>query len=71
MESVYSRTQKVMVDLSNEGSNVLYLPLDRMRSPISSSNIDLNNLSAFTSSPTSNTASAPSLRVDARSRGGR
>tara|TARA_R110002050_G_scaffold71891_1_gene154579 strand:+ start:11903 stop:13105 length:1203 start_codon:yes stop_codon:yes gene_type:complete len=73
MESVYSRTQKVMVDVSKDSNNVLYLPLDRMRggSSESAARIDpeslLSNYPA-TGKPSSNSAS---LRDDARSRGSR
>ncbi len=73
MESVYSRTNKVMVDVEGNGNNVLYLPLDRMgnRNSSSSSNptrVDMNTLNypaGDNSSSSSNTAN------DARSRGGR
>jgi modulator of FtsH protease HflK len=71
MESVYSKTQKVMVDVSKGSSNVLYLPLDKMRgvSNSSPSRIDLSNITAY---PTSNNSTGNSLQVpDARSRGGR
>ncbi len=73
MESVYSRSQKVMVDVENGGSNVLYLPLDRMRG--SSGNPARLNLDEFdyptsTSGNNSSTSSSAS-RDDVRSRGGR
>lgn len=71
MESVYSKSQKVMVDVENGGSNVLYLPLDRLRSqsanPARLSLDDLNYPASTNSSSTSSNAS----RDDARSRGGR
>jgi modulator of FtsH protease HflK len=71
MESVYSKSQKVMVDVSKGSSNVLYLPLDKMRgvSNLSPSRVDLSNITAY---PTSNNSTGSSLQVpDARSRGGR
>jgi modulator of FtsH protease HflK len=71
MESVYSKSQKVMVDVSKGSSNVLYLPLDKMRGVSNSppSRVDLSNITAY---PTSNNSTGSSLQVpDARSRGGR
>jgi len=72
MESVYSRSQKVMVDVENGGSNVLYLPLDRLRN--SSSNVapryDLDEFN-FPSTNSSSSSSSSASRDDARSRGGR
>jgi modulator of FtsH protease HflK len=71
MESVYSKSQKVMVDVSKGSSNVLYLPLDKMRgvSNLSPSRVDLSNITAY---PTSNNSTGSSLQVPgARSRGGR
>jgi membrane protease subunit HflK len=72
MESVYSRTQKVMVDVSKESSNVLYLPLDKMRGGSSSAptRVDLSNMTAYPSS-TSNGTYTGATQVNARSRGGR
>lgn len=72
MESVYTKSQKVMVDVSKESSNVLYLPLDRMRGVSTSSpaRIDLNNLTAYPSSD-STSSSSVSVTDSARSRGGR
>ncbi|AFJ03559.1 HflK protein [Methylophaga frappieri] len=72
MESVYSRTNKVMVDVDSNGNNVLYLPLDRMgkRSPNplqtnnSPARIDLDSIN-YPSGQTNNAS------TDARSRGGR
>ncbi len=71
MESVYSRTQKVMVDVSKESSNVLYLPLDKMRGGSSSAptRIDLSDMTTY---PTSNSSTNIGAAKDnARSRGGR
>jgi membrane protease subunit HflK len=70
MESVYSRSQKVMVDISKDSNNVLYLPLDRMRSS-SPARANLNDLSVFQTPDSTNVMTAPSSRADARSRGGR
>jgi membrane protease subunit HflK len=72
MESVYSRTQKVMVDVSKESSNVLYLPLDKMRggSKSAPTRIDLSNMPAYPSS-NSNGTNTGSAQDNARSRGGR
>jgi len=73
MESVYSRTQKVMVDVSKDSSNVLYLPLDKMRGGGSSSEptrIDLSNMTTYPSS-NGNGTNTGSLQNNARSRGGR
>jgi membrane protease subunit HflK len=69
MESVYTQSQKVLVDVSKDSSNVLYLPLDRMRGAqtVSPTRIDLGNY------PTSSSSSSNTIqsREDARSRGGR
>ncbi len=71
MESVYSRSQKILVDTGEGSSNVLYLPLDKLRSGSSSSSrSEINNLSTFpatTDSPTN----LMNGRDNARSRGGR
>lgn len=73
MESVYSRTQKVMVDVSKDSNNVLYLPLDRMRSGSSAPSAQIDPNSLINSSTTSglSTLNSASPRDDARSRGGR
>jgi len=72
MESVYSKSQKVMVDVENGGSNVLYLPLDRLSGNRSSnpSRLDLDSLNYPASDGSSNSSSNAS-RDDVRSRGGR
>ncbi len=72
MESVYSRSQKVLVDVSKDSNNVLYLPLDRMRgsASISPTRIDLSNMTAYPSAGTTSQSSTSSS-FDARSRGGR
>ncbi len=72
MESVYSKTQKVMVDVSKDSSNVLYLPLDKMRSSSNSepTRVDVSNMNNYSTS-TNNSGASTSVREDARSRGGR
>ncbi len=72
MESVYTKSQNVLVDLSKDSNNVLYLPLDRMRGPssLSPARIDLGNMTTYPSTGTTSTSSS-SARDDARSRGGR
>jgi membrane protease subunit HflK len=73
MESVYSRSQKVMVDVEDGGSNVLYLPLDRLRNSSGNApsryNLDEFNFPSTNSSSSSSSSSA--AQTDARSRGGR
>jgi len=73
MESVYSRTQKVMVDVSKDSNNVLYLPLDRMRGGSSAASARIDPESLLNSNPTTGTSSSnpASLRDDARNRGSR
>lgn len=73
MESVYSRTQKVMVDVSKDSNNVLYLPLDKMRGGSSAASARINPESLINSTPTMDTSSSNpvSPRDDARSRGSR
>lgn len=74
MESVYSRSNKVMVDVQGNGNNVLYLPLDRMggnRSNSTSTNparIDMDSLNYPTGSSNSGSSNTAN---DTRSRGGR
>lgn len=69
MESVYSQNQKILVDVSKDSNNVLYLPLDRMRGTqsVAPTRIDLSNYPVTGSTPSSTTT----VRDDARSRGGR
>jgi membrane protease subunit HflK len=69
METVYSQNQKILVDVSKDSNNVLYLPLDRMRGTqtVAPTRIDLSNYPVTGSTPSSTT----SVRDDARSRGGR
>lgn len=72
MESVYGGSQKVMIDVSKDSSNVLYLPLDRMRSVVNSSSTAsiTSDLSESMISDMTNTTSI-SARDNTRSRGGR
>jgi len=72
MESVYSQSQKVLVDVSKDSNNVLYLPLDRMRgsASVSPSRIDLSTMTAYPSTGSTSQSSNAST-LDARSRGGR
>jgi membrane protease subunit HflK len=72
MESVYTNTQKVLVDVSKDSSNVLYLPLDKMRGGSSSSptRIDYSNITNYPTSSNSSNSSV-STSNDARSRGER
>ncbi|GAB4291071.1 MAG: FtsH protease activity modulator HflK [Methylophaga sp.] len=72
MESVYSRSQKVMIDLESEGSNVLYLPLDRLRGQSNNpTRINLDELNYTTSPGNNSSTSSSASRDDVRSRGGR
>jgi len=73
MESVYSRTQKVLVDVSKDSNNVLYLPLDKMRDGSSGSSARINPDSLLNNDSATGTSSSnsASLRDDARNRGGR
>jgi len=69
MESVYSKSQKVLVDVSKGSNNILYLPLDKMRanSALSPTRIDLSHLSSpSTSGSTPTNQTSPN--VDVRSR---
>jgi membrane protease subunit HflK len=70
MESVYQNSQKVLVDVEKGGSNVLYLPLDRLRTSSSASRIDLNNFNYPTDMSSTNQSPSTSP-MDSRSRGGR
>jgi len=71
MEAVYSKSQKVMVDIDSGGNNVLYLPLDRMRNSGGSSmnpvRIDADSLNY----PGGTTGSGSGSASDLRNRGGR
>jgi membrane protease subunit HflK len=70
MESVYSQSQKVMVDIENGGSNVLYLPLDRLRGASPQNSMTTQEFN-FPSSNSVNAAGSSVSANDARSRGGR
>ncbi len=71
MESVYAKSQKILVDMSKDSNNVLYLPLDRMSGSanLPPTRIDLGSLTTYPS--TNSISTSPSQPVDARSRGGR
>ncbi|MDT8310109.1 MAG: FtsH protease activity modulator HflK [Methylophaga sp.] len=76
MESVYSRTNKVMVDVEGNGNNVLYLPLDRMGNRSGSANtnptrIDMDSLNYPANTNSSSSSNSSNAANDARSRGGR
>jgi membrane protease subunit HflK len=72
MESVYSRSQKILVDTSEGNNNVLYLPLDKLRSGSSSApRSELNNLSTFPATDSTTNLMGSSSQDNARSRGGR
>lgn len=72
MESVYSRSQKILVDTSEGNNNVLYLPLDKLRGASSSApRSELNNLSTFPATDSTTNLMGSSSRENARSRGGR
>ena len=64
MQSIYSSVTKVVVD-SKQGSNMLYLPLDKIMQMTNNSNAEITVL-PNTSAPA--TAPAPTATVDARSR---
>ena len=70
METVYSRTQKVLVDVSKDSNNVLYLPLDRMTkgNGLPPTRLDLGSLTTYPQNTTSTNSAAS---ADARSRRGR
>ena len=71
MESVYTQSQKVMIDVSKGSNNMLYLPLDKMRNmgPMKQDQLNLGNMTTYPSSSTSSNSSQ--IPMDARSRGGR
>lgn len=72
MESVYTQSQKVMVDVSEGSNNMLYLPLDKMRNTgaMQQDRVNLGNMNTYPSSNNSPSNSSQ-MPVDARSRGGR
>ncbi len=72
MESVYTQSQKVMVDVTKGSNNMLYLPLDKMRnmSPIKQDQLNLGNMQSYPSTSSSSSSSSQ-IPLDARSRGGR
>ena len=72
MESVYTQSQKVMIDVTKGSNNMLYLPLDKMRS-MGAAQQDKINLGNVNTYPASNNSSTNSNQapVDSRIRGGR
>ena len=72
MESVYTQSQKVMIDVSKGSNNMLYLPLDKMRNTgaMQQDRINLGNAITYPSSNSSSSSSSQ-VPVDSRSRGGR
>ena len=72
MESVYTQSQKVMIDVTKGSNNMLYLPLDKMRS-MGAAQQDKMNLGNVNTYPASNNSSTKSNQapVDSRTRGGR
>jgi membrane protease subunit HflK len=70
MESVYANSQKILVDVSKDSNNVLYLPLDRISSS-QPTRIDLGSLTTYPSTNSTSTSSSQPQPNDVRSRGGR
>ena len=72
METVYTQSQKVMIDVTKGSNNMLYLPLDKMRS-MGAAQQDKMNLGNVNTYPASNNSSTNSNQtpVDSRTRGGR
>lgn len=74
MESVYTRSQKVMVDVTQGSSNnMLYLPLDKMRNmgPMQSGKFSMDNMNNYPSSSSTAPMATGQSQLDSRSRGGR
>ena len=72
MESVYSQSQKVMIDVEKGSNNMLYLPLDKMRGMGPTSGQGKMSLDAMQNYPsTSSSSSMGQMPADARLRGGR
>lgn len=71
MEFVYGQSQKVLVDVSKDSNNVLYLPLDRMAntSVMPPTRINLGNMTTYPTTSSTSTNSSPIS--DVRSRGER
>jgi membrane protease subunit HflK len=70
MESVYSNSQKLLVDTGEGTDNVLYLPLDQLRNQSRSSAASRNS-SVLSETPTMNFSTEVGSAEDPRSRGGR
>ena len=68
MQQIYANVTKVMVD-SRQGSNLLYLPLDRIIQQVSQGGAVTPDPAAATSAPaTGGTSTAPSSSTDSRNR---
>lgn len=73
MESVYTKSQKVLVDVEKGSNSMLYLPIDKLREKTRSSTIQ-SDVEGFGFSGGSTSSSQPSsqpMNEDPRSRGGR
>jgi len=68
MQQIYANVTKVMVD-SRQGSNLLYLPLDRIMQQVSQGGAVTPDPAASTGAPaTGGTSTAPSSSTDSRNR---
>jgi membrane protease subunit HflK len=70
MQQIYSNTTKVLVD-SKQGSNLLYLPLDKIIQQTSAANASANTPAADSSGSNSNAANTAPAAGEARPRDGR
>lgn len=71
MESIYSQSAKVMVDVKEGGNNMLYLPLDKMRQQAQYPRVTTLGTEGMNTPYTSSMTNSSSTTGDARSRGGR
>ncbi len=67
MQQIYANVTKVMVD-SRQGSNLLYLPLDRIIQQVSQGGAVAPDPAAATNPPATGSSSAPSSSTDSRNR---
>jgi membrane protease subunit HflK len=70
MQQIYSNTTKVLVD-TKQGSNLLYLPLDKIIQQSSQANGAAPAAPADAAHNTANTTTNPAPAADARARDGR
>jgi len=70
MQQIYSNTTKVLID-AKAGSNLLYLPLDKIIQQTAQSNATASSQPAQPSTEPSNNPLSPNSPIDARSRDGR